>query len=316
MRLIDRSPDVPPRFKKFLTGQQAQQARHMFDASMADIRYVLDLPASSACADLIRNGDGLFEADNPLFRMPAESFWVEMFEERGSDHLGSNKRLGYLVQSGPDGRSGTIIPFYETNEGLRRQMPCTVVFDLDNKMAARPGTHSIRHAEMYHLAGLFNHCLLCPDPKGLEEYKSKIGPHKSALSELAQGTWYALPLLFAFTALLNSPQVIETRNSDLYRLNRERVKRGRSPLLDHVEVRLSLGGGGAGGFEGGALRTAPRLHVVRGHVCRRNGKTFWRQAHLRGDSHKAIITKTVRVTAGKSLRENPAHHVRSSVNGM
>jgi hypothetical protein len=285
----------------------------MFDASMADIRYVLDLPASQACGDLLRNGEGLFEAENPLFRMPAESFWVELFEEHANGYSGPNRRLGYLVESDMAGRTGTIIPFFETYEGLRRQLPCKILFDLDNVMVRGPGMHAMRHAEMTHLSDLFDHCVLCPDPEGMNDFHVGPGGGSSKISELAHGTWYALPLLFAFTALLNSPQVIETRNSDLFRLNRERMKRGRAPLLDHVEVRLSLGGGTGSGDGAGGLRTAPRLHVVRGHVVRRNGKTFWRHAHLRGDSQKAIVSKTVRVTAGNAVRSNAAHYVRSSV---
>lgn len=312
MRLIDRSPEIPVRYQKSVNGRSATTMPGMFDATMANIRYVLDLPASNACGDLLRNGVGLFEADNPLFRMPADCFWVELFEEHASGYDGPNRRLGYLVQSEPDGRSGVILPFHETNDGLRRQAPCTIVFDLDDKMSARPGMHPLRHAEMQHLRDLLDHCLLCPDTTGMKELRNRSERTTSVLAELAQGTWYALPLLFAFTALLNSPQVVETRNSDLFRLNRERIKRGRAPLLDHVEVRLCLGGAGGIGSPSGAFRTAPRLHVVRGHVVRRNGKTFWRQAHLRGDSHKAIVSKTVRVTAGQAVRHDAARYVRSA----
>jgi hypothetical protein len=312
MRLIDRSAEIPVRYQKSVNGRSLKTVPGMFDATMATIRYVLDQPASNACGELLRNGEGLFEADNPLFRMPADSFWVELFEEHAPGYHGPNRRLGYLVQSEPDGRSGVILPFHETNEGLRRQSPCTILFDLDNKMSARPGMHPLRHAEMQHLRDLLDHCLLCPDATGMKELRNRSEKTSSVLAELAQGTWYALPLLVAFTALLNSPQVVEMRNSDLLRLNRERVKRGRAPLLDHVEVRLCLGGAAVVGNQGGPLRTAPRLHVVRGHVVRRNGKTFWRQAHLRGDSQKAIISKTVRVTAGQAVRYDAACYVRSA----
>jgi len=71
----------------------------------------------------------------------------------------------------------------------------------------------------------------------------------------------------------------------------------------HVEVRLVLGeepryAGSAAAHH----RTPPRLHFVRGHMVHRSGKTFWRASHLRGDTSKAVLQKTVRVTAAKSAR--------------
>jgi hypothetical protein len=316
MRLIDRKPEIPIRHEHAVHGRRVVPILTDHHAALASVRYVLDLPASNACGELIRSGEGLFEADNPLFRMPAETFWVELFEERAPGAFGANRRLGYLVQAAADGRSGTITPFAETNTGLCRRLPCQMIFDLRQPMTRPTGGHSLRNPELPHLADLLEHCILYPDREGLKDLRPGSDASATVLAELAQGTWYALPLLFAFVALLNSPQVVDTRASDLARLNRERIKRGRQPLLDHVEVRLSLGDGTGAGRSDGIGRTVPRLHFVRGHVVHRDGKTFWRQAHLRGDSHKAIVSKTVRVTAGQSVRSNAARHVRSAISAM
>lgn len=312
MRLLDRRPELPARPRA-----TARAGRAVFDplnAAGAGVRYVLDAEASTACGELIRTGAGLFEPDNPLFRMPAETLWLELFEEQVAPPR-PKRRLGYLIEGASDGRSGTIVCFSETGDGLSRREPAVIVFDLERKMVCRPGMYRLRHPDMPHLAGLLEHCLLVPVGEGMSGLAAGHAAKSPVLRDLAEGTWYALPLLFAFVALLNSPQLIETRRSDLDRLNRARGRRGRAPLLDHIEVRLSLGeASGGSGALGNALRTAPRLHFVRGHLVRREGMTFWRQAHLRGDGHKAIVSRTIRVTAGRSVREDASAHVRMAVN--
>lgn len=305
MRLFDVRSEPDP----ILGGGQQRVSA----ATAAVVRYVLDLDASAACGQLIRSGDGLFDVDNLMFRMPADTFWLELFEERTAAMVGPNRKIGYLVETWGDGRSGTISPYMETNEGLRREVPVKIQFDLTGKLTPRKGQHEISHPHMDHLADLLRHCVLIPDYDRVARLSSPGLKSSDALRELAEGVWYALPLMFAFVALLNSPQVVETRQSDLTKLNRARVRRGRAPLMDHVEVRMALGEtSGGSGSGGNSLRSPPRLHVVRGHLVHRDGKTFWRQAHLRGDSHKAIVAKTVRVTAGRSVRSDPIAHMRKA----
>ena len=52
-------------------------------------------------------------------------------------------------------------------------------------------------------------------------------------------------------------------------------------LFDHVELKLgqppSVGAAHAGGS-----RKFPRMHMVRGHLVRRQDSVFWRSAHIRG----------------------------------
>lgn len=311
MRLIDRPLESLPG----VCGLTAAAPGHRERPSSASVRYVLDVAASYACGDLVRNGDGLFEPENPLFRMPVETFWLECFAEREGDAKGPNKRVGYLVRSGDGGRAGTITPFTETGNGMTQQLPGQIWFDLDAPIVRKQGMYALRHPHIGHLAGLLKHCVLVPDQDRLAAMHVSAGVNTTPLVALAEGTWFALPLLFAFVALLNSPQLVETRASDLDRLNRARARRGRAPLLDHVEVRLALGDTSRTGSCGTEARVSPRLHFVRGHVVRRSGKTFWRQPHLRGDSQKALVFRTVRVTAGRSVRTDPTQHVRQAAFG-
>ena len=311
MRLIDRPIET-------LTGKpdQAPSADGRTEIASASTRYVLDIEASNACGELVRTGDGLFELDSPLLRLPAEVFWVELFEECTAAGPGPNRRMGYLVQAKPGGRAGSVQPFAETDDGLTRSLPCEIRFDLDQEIKPAPGMYRFQHSHNRCVAELLQHCRLVPDKTAMALLRVKAGSTGTVLTELAEGTWFALPLLFAFVALLNSPQVVETQPSDLDRLNVARKRRGRLPLLDHVEVRLALGEGSRAGSGGESLRAAPRLHLVRGHVVRRAGRTFWRQAHLRGDSQKAMATKIVRVTAGRSVQSGAARHLRNAVSSL
>lgn len=305
MRLIDRPLEPLPDVNGSTESRTIRER-----PSHASVRYVLDPAASYACGDLVRNGEGLFEPDNCLFRMPADTFWLECFTERDGDASAPNRRVGYLVRSGSTGRRGTITPFTETADGRTRQLPGQIWFDLDAPIVSEKGMYALRHPQLDHVAGLLTHCVLVPDQESLSKMRVSAGSNSTPLGALAEGTWFALPLMFAFVALLNSPQVVDTRPSDLERLNRARARRGRPPLLDHVEVRLALGDSARSGNAGTNGRMTPRLHFVRGHVVRRSGKTFWRQPHLRGDSQKALVFRTVRVTAGRSVRADAAHHVR------
>lgn len=315
MRLIDRHLERPiwqnvPQ----ATGLAALARPAVAGPHSASVRYVLDLPASQACGELIREGEGLFEPENPLFRLPAEALWLELYVEPGTERDGANRRLGYLVISAPDGRSGAIHPFVESGSGSARPLPCTIEFDLDrrlDRMIPSPQLRSFQHGAIEHLADLLHHSRLRIDSAWLSQNTAR---EQYLVPELAEGTWFALPLLFAFAALLNSPQVIDFRPSDLARLNRARAERGRPPLLDHVEVRLSLGSAGQARGVAHGGRAMPRLHFVRGHFVQRSGKTFWRQAHLRGDTSHAIVSRTVNVTAAKALRQgSSATHVREAV---
>jgi hypothetical protein len=96
----------------------------------------------------------------------------------------------------------------------------------------------------------------------------------------------------------------------LDRLNRSRIRAGKTPLLDHIEV-LSpvLLDSSAGGHNGAALaRRAPRLHHVRGHLVRRGSQLSWRVPHLRGNARSGVIrartvTWTIDRLPSRSSRE-------------
>lgn len=280
----------------------------IFDADLlaavqtANPRYVLDEYASMACIDLIRNADGLFDPASELLRLPSECFWLEMREEAfcpGDRPEGG--RIGVLVQAERSGRRGFIRHFSAKPDRVCQELPVWTEFDFDEPPELSERSFKLAHGEFGHLAGLLEHVLV-----HLDRYWASspaIAERQNPQQFFAEAVWFDFPLIAAFASLLNSPGIVATRQSDLHRLNRARARRRRPPLLDHVEVRLVLGEEPR--YSASAAnrhRTPPRLHFVRGHMVRRSGKIFWRASHLRGDTSKSILRKTVRVTAARSAR--------------
>lgn len=99
-----------------------------------------------------------------------------------------------------------------------------------------------------------------------------------------------VPLLLTFCLLLNARTGLPQREPDLERLNRARCRRGKPPLLAHIEARspllpeLRVARSAAAG-----TRQSPRLHQVRGHLVRRGNQLFWRVPHLRGSARAGTV---------------------------
>jgi len=286
-------------------------AASIFDADLmtavqaANPRYVLDDIAAAACADLVRGADGLFEPTSELLRLPAECFWVEMREEavQGDERPGAS-RIGILVQADRSGRAGFIRHFASRPDGGCIEYPVWTEFDFDQPPQLCERSFELEHGEFRHLSNLLKHAVVHLDRHwAANPAAGRPGGRGSPLQLFGEAVWFDLPLVAAFAALLNSPGIVATRNSELQRLNRARARRNRPPLLEHLEVRLVLGAEHpAPSDASGPLRTPPRLHFVRGHLVHRHGKTFWRGPHLRGDTGAAILHKTVKVTAARSAR--------------
>jgi hypothetical protein len=155
----------------------------------------------------------------------------------------------------------------------------------------------VRNADLPGLDSILTHSVFRPDVSWLDHYQQAGSGERTHFLQ-AQGSafWYALPHALCFSVLLNSRTVLNERPSDLDRLNRARSKRGRRPLLDHVEVSLRLGSRYAQSQgRDAANRRSPRLHVVRGHPVQRAGKTFWRSTHVRGEGEQLVGSRTVTV---------------------
>ncbi|WP_156681029.1 hypothetical protein [Sphingomonas profundi] len=275
---------------------------------------MLDPAASQQCCDLIRTQPDLFEPDNPLLRMPADRFWLEWFEEpdpTAPPGTLTNTRMAVLVEASASGRQAALTRFSEDSAGNVDLAPGTLSFDLDHLAVVPKGSESsfrLRHGELPHVTALLRHATLHMDPAWTAAFqRCTRAEYQTFVAKAAAAMWFVMPFTLAFAALLNSRTVLREQHTDLDRLNSARVKRGRVPLMDHIEVGLRLGERlmPARRNATGSTRSTPRLHFVRGHSVNRAGKTFWRAAHFRGNGDMPIVSKTVNVSAARQHLSTP-----------
>jgi hypothetical protein len=117
-------------------------------------------------------------------------------------------------------------------------------------------------------------------------------------------------MLMAFFLLLGSRNLLPHQEVHHERLNRARLRAGKPPLLEHVEVAAPLDVPPASPLSrpGDSFRSSPRLHHVRGHIVRRGTAVFWRCPHWRGSARFGQVhSRTVMLTFGQSTSA-PAYH--------
>jgi hypothetical protein len=92
------------------------------------------------------------------------------------------------------------------------------------------------------------------------------------------------PMLMALFLLMAVRADLVPRHVNPVRLNAKRVRLGRRPLLEHIEVSAPVfASGGVPRHDGaGGTRRGPRFHHVRGHLVRRRNTIYWRGPHWRG----------------------------------
>jgi hypothetical protein len=303
MRLIDRVVNSPPQFETTDAAGGLHRMAGVGAKSSAikecALRYILDPNASDECMRLLTtDNNGLLDPASPLLRFPAETFWLEWFGTTAG-----HPKWGVLVETGPDGRRGCLTVFFQDEFGRADTVGAFIEFDLDGLAGSAFGSNfSIQHDTYLHL----NRLLACAtgrlDPGWDRYFRTRPAEeYRRNLADVAQYCWHLLPMTCAFAAMLNSVDILTEAPSNLERLNAARVRRGREPLLDHIEVSIRFGQARDGLVRSGQLRTksSPRLHHVRGHFVHRAGKTFWRSPHLRGDVEKPIVQKTVVVHGGR-----------------
>ncbi|HEY1607205.1 MAG TPA: hypothetical protein VGF77_16570 [Allosphingosinicella sp.] len=312
MRLVDQIVHHPASIavqdRAGLTHDLPAAGAHNAAILLCPLRFVLDDSASRHCMELFLSGSDLLALDPRLTRLPAERLWIEWIANPPYSAT-PGLRVGTLIESGIEGRSGTIRPYYREEDGGPALMLAAIDFDLDAEPACPPGALAVHHGRLGSLGGLMRHMIFRPDPAWAAFARANGNPFQRDLGELAEASWIYLPFVVAFTVLLNTKGALAQRPSQLGRLNAARAKRGRIPLLDHIEVSLNLwAGNGDDRGRNGFARSPARLHQVRGHLVHRHGRIFWRKAHLRGDATRIIATRTVRVTSRRANDRLPAQH--------
>jgi hypothetical protein len=291
------------------------------------LRYVLTDDLTRLCADLAYSKGARTVACADLLHVPAEVLWVEWCSEPWQSVLHQYGfplypasaqwvgRRGAWVRSSRDGRRGLVRTFWRATGDDVLASSVEAYFDFDTSADEEPEAFD----GIAGLAGrvfdgerpdddILGRCFRFRYEQSWSEYYGSAG----LSSELSFGLWRHavgtiatdIPMLLTFFLLLATRNGLPQRAQTYEYVNRRRLRNGKAPLLEHVEVcapalpeyRESARG------EPQTTRMSPRLHHVRGHLVRRGSQIFWRVPHLRGSARRgAVATRTVTWTFDRAV---------------
>ena len=300
------------------------------DLDHCALRYVLHDDVTELCTQLAFEDETIIGSSVELIRVPAPTLWIE-FSGRAQNKvlhglgrlegdLGSSghQRIGLLVKSDAYGRRGEVRACWENENGLDPDVaPFIVEYDFGDMSFAKScptsDTGTMIAADVVGhdgLVPLFEHIRFRLDADWHRYYRQNTGSeslYREALRKALNPMHKDIPFLSMFCLVLSSRSAFQASESDRSRINRSRARRGRSPLLDHVELTMNLAGHERE-LEDAAYsddRSSPRLHFVRGHLVRRHDAIHWRTSHMRGKPAIGTIrsrTVSLRLTAGTSVQ--------------
>jgi hypothetical protein len=320
MRLLDRVCQAPEAIIVTLPGEAGDRRLPGTDVLAAKVaasplRYVLADDVTELCTSLAFEGNSILGSSVDLIRVPAPVLWVEFTDaarHRAFAAIGQadaanpfpGRRVGFLVTSDAFGRKGEINVCWEEQGFSPAVAPFTIEFDLDDASFAE--THvgsdivigvSVRSTP--DLAALFARTRFRLRPEWQAYYAERTGAHfREVLNQAVRPIVVDVPLFAAFCLLLSSKRALRQEAVDRSRLNAARERRGKRPLLDHVELTMNIMGSSGAGHGDAAGRSSPRLHFVRGHLVRRGDTVYWRSSHMRGNTTVGTIhTRTISLHA-------------------
>jgi hypothetical protein len=293
----------------------------------APIRFVLGDDLTQLCMALAYSKGARTLACADLVRIPAESVWIEWCNEAWQNELrlygfgvrqanaSVSGRRGALFRASRDGRRGTLRTFWTgTTDGDVLASSIEAYFDLDTPEGQEPeppegGRPSVHRVTDEGRPGgdILSRCFRFRYECSWSRYyeAAALEPRASeVLWRHALGTIAIdIPVALAFFLLLATRSGLPQQRQSFERLNRSRIKSGKAPLLDHIDVRAPLlpEYRTANFGESASGRRRPRLHHVRGHLVRRGSQLFWRLPHLRGSARQGSVrTRTVTWTFERS----------------
>jgi hypothetical protein len=281
------------------------------DVAACPVRYVLDDPVAATTARTAFVDSAQVAKCIDLLRMPAPRFWIEWSEHgrrKVMQELGLAApvemarlvgRAGLLVESNATGRAGEIHVVWEGEADQTELSPFIMEFDLDNPCfaAMRSENHLIRGVKVNGceaLSALLRHVRFRLRPEWRTYYEAACSTEDAFDRALQQNLAIVaadFPYLAGFCLLLATRNAVADVPVDMARLNLSRAKRGKPPLLDHIEVKARLAlPPRSHRMDRQQIRLAARMHFVAGHLVRRGPNVFWRRAHIRGNSLRDVIS--------------------------
>lgn len=308
--------------------------RFSTDIQACPLRYVLS-DELTACATQLAFAEGdRVSSCLDLVRVPAQSLWVEWADTARRKALQAipslgmtedappTRHAGALIRAVSNGRSGHIRTFWSSVDDRVHLSPMITRFDFDRcPPAASPIDSSLWRAETkLTLPGepaieeILSHFRFTLDDEWAAYYSSRC--HSEALRMTVRrnnlcGCAFDAPMLIALLLLLNARDLLPRQEIRHERLNRIRRTRGKPPLLEHIELSAPLDRPPATTWSpaGESHRLSPRLHHVRGHLCRRGASVFWRSPHIRGSARLGQVrSRTILLTFNGAAPEPVRTH--------
>jgi len=297
------------------------------------IRYSLSDNLVSLCTALAYSKGARTLACADLLHVPGEHVWIEWCEAPWiqelnrygfrAPHAQAVGRRGVLIQSSPQGRRGLIKSFWANGDSELDVLASSMeaYFDFDTEVGEDPAAPDGRNGSAISVfdraasdADILRRCFRFRYERSWQSYyeqaRLSIGQADSIARHALGTIAIDIPVILAFLLLLATRPGLPRRALMLERLNQSRMKSGKAPLLDHIEVSSPLlpEYRSAGGERlTGSTRRGPRLHHVRGHLVRRGSQLFWRVPHLRGSARTGIVrSRTVTWTLDSPTEHRPS----------
>ena len=257
------------------------------------LRYTLNDSVVALLSSTLLGNAEFVSKSRAIIRLPAQRFWVEWPEPEDGKPSGKRRRIGVLVEGDDDLQSGRMqIAWSEDTDTTLAQ--AGISFDLRTVEGKQGFWRNMRDTTNVcpHILSLLRSCDVELAP-AWQDYFMKRGPHAigNLMEDICRTVWREPLLIFAFALFLQSKgSPLLSRPADIARLNAARQKRGKSHMLDRLDVLVHAGAtlDSRHPPSGGGCRS---LHFVRGHFVHRRNTVFWRSPHLRGDADRGIVTK-------------------------
>jgi hypothetical protein len=296
-------------------------------------RYVLDDDVVRACTALAYSGGDELAGCLDLIRIPSEELWVEWNEParleelhrawpdcpRSADEL--IVRTGVLVRADPAGRRGSLHTFWQRRSDCDAPLMAAteVLIDLDHESA--PGnpdgllagaTIVVHEPSCAAVDRVMRGASFRLVPSWQHYYASaslSAEQRRLLVEQLLAAVASDVPMLLSLFLLVSLRGSLTLDPVCAVRLNAKRIRNGKRPLLDHIEVSSPILAEHARRAAAGvpSSRRGPRFHPVRGHIVRRGASIYWRGPHWRGHLRLGSVrTRTVALR----LHERPSQSIR------
>jgi hypothetical protein len=295
------------------------------------LRYVLSDQLVRNCIELAYSEGAGVCGCLDLIHLPAERLWIEwsgvaqrevllrmMPECSGAAASAECLRHGVLLCADAGGRRGSLRTFWlAAAEPLTPLLaPIETLIDLDRKNTPESDGEAllagealrVRDSRSAEVDGLLECASFRLDPAWHRYYSTVAASpaERRGVLERSLGTVaFDVPALLALFLLMALRSELTHVPISTERINLKRARLGRAPLLAHIEVSCPVFAAPEHHPVGEqpTLRSAPRLHHVRGHIVRRADAVFWRRPHWRGHLRLGCVrSRTVNLGLEGSLR--------------